>query len=112
MKQDGRKKERTDKQKAAFALMAERRRTLNESKKTSPVTKVPKKKTMERKAESESESSEEDVKPKRKSKGKGPTNHYNYFYGPTPMQNQERLPETPRHVEVKPEVKSEPKPEV
>ena len=117
VKSDGRKKERTEKQKQAFALMAERRKVLNDNKSnTKKVVPKQKKKVIEKQPDSDSSSSEEEQRPV-KSKSKRPSTTYNYFYGPqTTPQKLERftsqeapvlLPTTPivQPVPSKPEVK-------
>ena len=87
VKSDGRKKERTEKQKQAFALMAERRKVLNNNKAvTKKVIPKLKKKVIEKPPESDSSSSEEERRPV-KPKSKRPSTTYNYYYGP---QAQER----------------------
>jgi hypothetical protein len=79
-KRDGRSKERTEKQKAAFAIMAEKRKLLKETK-DKEVSK-PKKKVIKKQPESDSSSSSEDERLPMKQKSKRATTVYNYYYGP------------------------------
>jgi hypothetical protein len=78
-KRDGRSKERTEKQKAAFAIMAEKRKLLKDTK-DKEVPK-PKKKVIQKQPVSDSSSSEDERLPM-KQKSKRATTVYNYYYGP------------------------------